>query len=387
MPTAKKNIFSVFCGLFLVFVFLGMAQAELLFEASLRNGDYGQGMAVDTMDPDQGGSPHVLGIVDSPDGVTYTATEENGRSNGLINWTISDETARNTLRSSGTISIWLTADMASLAAGSGGWLWGENFGFDQFRNGQGTFSIGASLVDDDHFRVFWNSWHNSVWYVVGETTLSYGSWYNIGFTWGGAEHDFEIWVNGSLVSSYDLEDGVSFPWGRSNSGTNFGIGDSHERGYNTYGSAVGVTFADVAVWNEYRAQGGTVAPDTGYLVTDDLWIRAVINTVEKGPIEAVWQQGGEDTTAADDQVIWGHFYADPNDVTWGSEDNPDLFVKIWFDHGGRLDVNFFHVSVPDIVVYSDYPYDGTVDEQGTTTMSTRYIRQYYEDGQSNSEEQ
>ena len=34
----------------------------------------------------------------------------------------------------------------------------------------------------------------------------------------------------------------------------------------------------------------------GNLVTSDLWIKAVINTEEKGPIEAVWQKGGEDTT-------------------------------------------------------------------------------------------
>ena len=131
-------------------------------------------------------------------------------------------------------------------------------------------------------------------------------------------------------------------------------------------------------------------PDTydgGYYVTSDLWIRAVINTEEKGPVNAIWQKGGEDTTSAGDRVIWGHFYASPSDVTWGSQDNPDLFVKIWFDHGGRVDVNFFHVSVPDIEVYSDYPYDGTADEQGTTTMDRRYIRQYYENNQSYSSEQ
>jgi hypothetical protein len=131
----------------------------------------------------------------------------------------------------------------------------------------------------------------------------------------------------------------------------------------------------------------TATIQTGYLVTTDLWIRAVINTEEKGPIEAVWQKGGEDTTSRGDRVIWGHFYASPSDVTWGSSNNPDLFVKIWFDHGGRIDVNFFHVSVPDIVVYSDYPYNGIPDEQGTTTMDRRYIRQYYEGGQSYSTEQ
>jgi hypothetical protein len=136
---------------------------------------------------------------------------------------------------------------------------------------------------------------------------------------------------------------------------------------NTYGSGL-----------VYLSELPGDAPENGYLVTSDLWIRAVIDTVEKGPIEALWQKGGEGTTSRGDQVIWGHFYAtSPSDVTWGSENNPDLFVKIWFDISGRVDVNFFHVSVPDIVVYSDYPYDGMYDQKGTTIMDNRYIRHKY----------
>jgi len=122
---------------------------------------------------------------------------------------------------------------------------------------------------------------------------------------------------------------------------------------------------------------GTAAHGNGNLVGDSLWIRAVIHTEEKGPIEAVWEEGGKGETMGGDRVIWGYFYASPDDVNWGSKENPDLFVKIWFDRSGRLDVNFFHVSVPEIDVYSDYPYNGTPDEEGTTTMSQRYIRQYY----------
>jgi hypothetical protein len=133
--------------------------------------------------------------------------------------------------------------------------------------------------------------------------------------------------------------------------------------------------------------GNGTGMENGYLVTNDLWIRATIHTEEAGDIEGVWQKGGEDTTAAGDRVIWGHFYASPVEVTWGSPNNPDLYVKIWFDHSGRVDANFFHVSVPDIEVYSDYTYDGSPDEQGTTTMTTRYIRQYYQDDQSFSEGQ
>ena len=115
----------------------------------------------------------------------------------------------------------------------------------------------------------------------------------------------------------------------------------------------------------------------GYLVTSDLWIRAVINTVEKGPIDAVFYKGGEKTTSRGDTVIWGYFYANPDDVSWGDQGNPDLYVKIWFDVSGRIDVNYFHVSVPTIEVYSDYPHDGTYDQYGTTTMDYRYIRHEY----------
>jgi len=122
--------------------------------------------------------------------------------------------------------------------------------------------------------------------------------------------------------------------------------------------------------------------ENGYMVTPDLWIRAVIKTEENGDIEGIWKKGGQENTSAGDMVIWGYFYASPDDVDWGSPENPDLFVKIWFDHSGRLDVNFFHVSVPDIEVYSDYRYDGVVNETGVATESKRYVKHYYENGES-----
>ena len=94
------------------------------------------------------------------------------------------------------------------------------------------------------------------------------------------------------------------------------------------------------------------APSVGYLPTPDVWINAVIHTEDRGPINAVWKQGGDQTLKRGDRVIWGYFYASPKDVSWGDENNPDIFVKIWFDVSGRVDVNFFHVSVPDIEVSS-----------------------------------
>lgn len=126
----------------------------------------------------------------------------------------------------------------------------------------------------------------------------------------------------------------------------------------------------------FLVTAGSAAAAT-YPVASDLSIRAVINTVEKGDIDAIWEKGGEETTAAGDRVIWGYFYASPNDVTWGSQQNPDLYVKIWYDRGGRIDVNFFHVSVPDIDVYSTYTGNGTSDQSSTATMDNRYYRHEY----------
>ncbi len=147
-------------------------------------------------------------------------------------------------------------------------------------------------------------------------------------------------------------------------------------GHNMYGK-FGVSWNDgLSVYLDSTVP----IPTNGYTITSNLWIRAVINTVEKGPVEAVWKEGGGAMTARGDRVIWGHFYASPSDVSWGSENNPDLFVKIWFDVSGRVDVNYFHVSVPDIEVFSDYSYDGVADVGGNTTMDRRYIRHYYEGG-------
>ena len=115
---------------------------------------------------------------------------------------------------------------------------------------------------------------------------------------------------------------------------------------------------------------------TGYMASNDLWIRAVIQSTE-GPLEAVFYKGQESKTERGDTVIWGYFYADPADISWGLRGNPDLYVKIWYDVSGALYVAFFHVSVPDIDVYTDYPYDGIVDKQGTASLSNRLVQHDY----------
>lgn len=114
----------------------------------------------------------------------------------------------------------------------------------------------------------------------------------------------------------------------------------------------------------------------GIPVTENLWIKAVINTVEKGPLEAIWKSGNDSPTVRGDRVIWGYFYASPTDVAWGNENNPEAFVKIWYDVNGRIDVNFFHVSAPDIEVYSSLK-ESINAGVNTLNQSSRYARHSY----------
>jgi predicted AlkP superfamily pyrophosphatase or phosphodiesterase len=128
-----------------------------------------------------------------------------------------------------------------------------------------------------------------------------------------------------------------------------------------------------------------VSVNGGYMVTPELWLKAVIHTQEKGMVNAVWKQGGQDVTSTGDTAVWGYFYANPSDVEWGRQNNAEMVVKVWFDHSGRVDVNYSHVSLPNIEVYADYKYDGTPDIQGTASTSKRYIRQYFENGKAYTE--
>lgn len=132
----------------------------------------------------------------------------------------------------------------------------------------------------------------------------------------------------------------------------------------------------ISLLTDHPAADSSMRPE-GVAVSGNLRIGALIDTQEHGLTEAFWKEGGRDTTERGDKVIWGHFYADPEKVSWGSPENPDLFVKIWFDKDGRIDVNFFHVSVPDIHVYSEFPIDGNYDFKGICTLDQRHIRHEY----------
>ena len=247
-------------------VLLGAATASAapLVEASLRNGNYGDGTAVPTFDPLHGGSPDVLGIVDSPDGVTYTSTESDGRSNALINFELAFADQQ-PFRTAGSVSFCLRADRATHVTG---YVLSDNFGYDGYMHGQSSFAAWVPRVDqgtpadksDDQFTLNWKSWHDNVWsYRPASTPLEYDRWYRVGVAWGGPYHAFETWADGTLVAQQELVSGQSFPWGQYGSATNMGLGDNHQRGYQGYGTAAGISLADVRMWRSYQPQGDTQA--------------------------------------------------------------------------------------------------------------------------------
>lgn len=107
-------------------------------------------------------------------------------------------------------------------------------------------------------------------------------------------------------------------------------------------------------------------------------IGAVIHTEDNGDLQAAWHLGGSSKTSRGDEVAWGFFYADPNQIGWGFENNPDVYVKVWYDaQDKRLDVNFFHVSVPNISVYSGSTTQ-RYDSMTQTTTGSRYTRHHYQ---------
>ena len=83
------------------------------------------------------------GIANGANGVVYSTTEIDGRSNTLINWGMSSG-ERAALRERGTSSLWAYADVDNSRAGE---MIGESNGYNTFRNGQGTFSSHLSRYD------------------------------------------------------------------------------------------------------------------------------------------------------------------------------------------------------------------------------------------------
>jgi hypothetical protein len=276
-----------------------------------------------------------------------------------------------------SVSLWVnTNDLDANGCGVAGVVRNDQYDDDSYRYGL-TVRIDDGYLISHYFEGSSAPW-NRIGYISNDAIISIDNWYHLVVIFN-AHKNIRLFVNGvEQPGHYDDGTGSGMLYSDSGNGA-IGMFRCNRPVRTCYFNGI---VDDIRFYNralseqEIRMLYNEIDGD-GYLVTSDLWIKAVINTVEKGPVEAVWQEDGEDTTNRGDKVIWGHFYASPSDVTWGSESNPDLFVKIWLDVSGRIDVNYLHVSVPDIEVYSDYPYDETPDKHSTVTMSTRHIRHEY----------
>lgn len=248
------------------------AEAALLYDASLQNGDYGGGFLVGTYlssapfntSGSTGGDLNTLGIVDSPNGVTFTTN------NDVINYSLGADALggykQSDFRTHGAVSIYFKADLNTFL---GGQPFTDNYGFDAYQTGQGTFGTGMGRnagadgtagTADDQVEWWWSTWHSNVWYYHIDTTndevvFSFDQWHHIGLTWGGTTNHFEVWADGVLVATDNNPS--SGAWGTTTSGGsayNFSLGEIHERIYGN-ASPTGVTFADLEIWDEYRTFG------------------------------------------------------------------------------------------------------------------------------------
>ena len=282
MHTTNKRLFIItplmLFGVISTFGVIQTAHSSLLYSASLKDGNYGGGFIVDTFtscsDPDGSscgdGDLSEIGITDTSNGVSYT------NSNAVINYSLGRDgkggSKQSTFRTTGTASVSFKADLRSHASGQ---PFVDNYGFNQFHGGQGTFGTGMSRntggdgtagTSDDMVSIGWSTWHSGVWHNHATTAVlaSYDQWHDLGFAWGGPGNVFEIWLDGVLMSSHTLPGGVTPTWGSSGfllgSAYNFALGEIHERPFGN-STTHGVMFADLEIWDEYRANGATARID------------------------------------------------------------------------------------------------------------------------------
>ncbi|MCU0841317.1 MAG: PEP-CTERM sorting domain-containing protein [Thiobacillaceae bacterium] len=277
----KKSLSLTSLAGLLVLPMLG--HAALLVEAPLRDGLYGGGIKVDMFtscsQPSGAGcgdgNLHEIGIAESSQGVTFLATQADLQSNAVVSWYLRgiSPDPRTQFRTVGTVSFAFKADLASHV---GGHILTDNYGFNQFNNGQGAFNgavsrylgpDGQAKTADDRLSFGFSTWHNSVWrsHIAANTALTtYDQWHRVGLTWGGPTHDFELWIDGQLAAYDDPFSGPFVPWGAAylglGSATNFALGDIHERGIDGENGTSGMTFADLRIWNEYVPLGDSLAP-------------------------------------------------------------------------------------------------------------------------------
>ena len=137
-------------------------------------------------------------------------------------------------------------------------------------------------------------------------------------------------------------------------------------------------FNGVAIDTTLQTSGGALATisSNGYTITSNLWTKAILQP-STGSVNLVWKEVGADTTLSGDKVISGYFFADPEDFAYGSEFNPEVFVKIYIASSGWCNIAFNHVTVDSVDIDSAHNYSGSADQSGTATLNGRLLEHQY----------
>ena len=126
------------------------------------------------------------------------------------------------------------------------------------------------------------------------------------------------------------------------------------------------------------SEGAAVsAGDGGYVLSSDLWSKAVLQ-VPGSPVTLIWKEVGSDTTPSGDRVVSGYFYADPANFAYGSAYNPEVFVKLYIATSGWSNMAFNHVTVDDVTIYSANQYAGTPNKTETISLNGRLKEHQYD---------
>ena len=144
------------------------------------------------------------------------------------------------------------------------------------------------------------------------------------------------------------------------------------------GRLVEHTYTGVALDNTLHTTEETpiTSSSEGYTLSSGLWAKAMLKSYT-GTVDLIWKEVGKDTTPNGDKVISGYFYANPQDFPYGSQYNPEAFVKIFIATNGWCNIAFNHVTADDIVVSSAHYYKASADQFGTITLNDRLEEHLY----------
>ena len=137
-------------------------------------------------------------------------------------------------------------------------------------------------------------------------------------------------------------------------------------------------YSGVSIDSSLQTTGETIntSSNHGYILSSGLWAKAVLQP-SKGAVNLIWKEVGTDTTPIGDLVVSGYFYASPEDFSYGSPYNPEVFVKVYISTNGWCNMAFNHVTVDDVRVDSAHAYNGTPDQTGTASLDSRLLGNQY----------